>query len=201
MNDIYITLHGNVAAEPRQHVFDDGSRVTSLRLAVTPRQFDRRNQTWTDGETVYFAIRCWRTLADNVAQSVKVGHPLMVSGKLRIREFGPEGERRFMPEIEASSIGHDLRYGLGAFSKPERVGTGSSLSREAREQLDHDTQDWAMAAGRYSRPGLPDPDAAIRVLGELSEETTVHVLTAAEAEESADADADASSWTTESRAA
>ncbi|GAA2838581.1 hypothetical protein GCM10020220_029380 [Nonomuraea rubra] len=68
---------------------------------------------------------------------------MVVSGKLRIREFGAEGDRRFMPEIEASAVGHDLRWGTGAFTKPERGG-GGAVSKEMRDRLDEETRDWAM---------------------------------------------------------
>ncbi|MEV6155088.1 single-stranded DNA-binding protein [Nonomuraea sp. NPDC052129] len=146
MNDIYITLTGNVAAEPRQYSFDDGARVTSLRVLTTHRYFDKRTGQWADGERVCFAVRCWRALGDNVAKSVQVGQPVVVSGKLRIREFGPEGDRRFMPEVEASSVGHDLRWGTGVFAKPERGGGTGSVSKEMRDRLDEETQDWAMGA-------------------------------------------------------
>ncbi|WP_433516679.1 single-stranded DNA-binding protein [Nonomuraea sp. CA-143628] len=144
MNDIYITLTGNVAAEPRQYSFEDGARVTSLRVLTTHRYFDKRTGQWADGERVCFAVRCWRALGDNVAKSVQVGQPVVVSGKLRIREFGPEGDRRFMPEVEASSVGHDLRWGTGVFAKPERGGGTGSVSKEMRDRLDEETQDWAM---------------------------------------------------------
>ncbi|MFG1945496.1 single-stranded DNA-binding protein [Nonomuraea sp. NPDC048826] len=167
MNDIYITLTGNVAAEPREYTFDDGSKVTSLRVLTAHRYFDRKSGQWVDGEKVCFAVRCWRTLGDNVAQSVRVGQPVVVSGKLRIREFGPEGDRRFMPEIEASAVGHDLRWGTGTFVKPERSG-GSSVSREMRDRLDEETQDWAM--GTRKGPGMvvreiPADEAAVRIIG------------------------------------
>ncbi|MGV9773730.1 single-stranded DNA-binding protein [Streptosporangium sp. NPDC003464] len=144
MNDIYVTLTGNVAAPPRQHTFPDGSRVTSLKVASTSRYFDREKQQWCNGETTYFGVRCFRGLADNVAQSVHVGQPIVVQGRLRIREFTHEGQRRFMPEVEAGSLGHDLRWGLGSFSKPQRQGVAPSLGREERIELDHETYDWAM---------------------------------------------------------
>ncbi|MEU7983683.1 single-stranded DNA-binding protein [Streptosporangium canum] len=144
MNDIYITLTGNVAAPPRQHTFPDGSRVTSLKVASTSRYFDRENQQWCNGETTYFGVRCFRGLADNVAQSVRTGQPIVVQGRLRIREFTHEGQRRFMPEVEANSLGHDLRWGLGSFSKPQRAGAAPSLGREERTELDRETHDWAM---------------------------------------------------------
>lgn len=143
MNDIYITLTGNVAAEPRQYSFDDGTKVTSLKVLTAHRYFDRKTGQWTDGEKVCFTVRCWRALGENVAASVRSGQPVVVSGKLRIREFGAEGDRRFMPEIEASAVGHDLRWGTGVFTKPERGGIGS-LSKEMRDKLDEETRDWAM---------------------------------------------------------
>ncbi|MEV0200007.1 single-stranded DNA-binding protein [Nonomuraea sp. NPDC050691] len=153
MNDIYITLTGNVAAEPRQYTFEDGARVTSLRVLTSHRYFDRKTGQWTDGERVCFAVRCWRSLGDNVARSIRMGHPVVVSGKLRIREFGPEGDRRFMPEIEASAVGHDLRWGAGTFVKPERGGGPATVSKEMRDRLDAETEDWAMGASGYTGGG------------------------------------------------
>ncbi|MET7462136.1 single-stranded DNA-binding protein [Nonomuraea sp. NPDC005501] len=154
MNDIYITLTGNVAAEPRQYTFEDGAKVTSLRVLTSHRYFDRKTGQWTDGERVCFAVRCWRSLGDNVAQSIKIGQPVVVSGKLRIREFGPEGDRRFMPEIEASAVGHDLRWGTGAFVKPERGGGAATVSKEMRDRLDAETQDWAMGMSAGMSAGM-----------------------------------------------
>jgi len=179
MNDIYITLTGNVAAEPRQHTFDDGVKVTSLRVLTSHRYFDRKTGQWADGERVCFAVRCWRALADNVAQSVRVGQPVVISGKLRIREFGPEGDRRFMPEVEASAVGHDLRWGTGTFVKPERGGAGASVSREMRERLDEETQDWAMGTAHARRGALeavPGPSALDPAEEPGSESATVRIL-------------------------
>ncbi|SDL97379.1 single-strand DNA-binding protein [Nonomuraea maritima] len=174
MNDIYVTLTGNVAAEPRQYSFDDGTKVTSVRVLTSHRYFDRKTGQWTDGERVCFTVRCWRALGENVATSVRAGQPVVVSGKLRIREFGAEGDRRFVPEIEASAVGHDLRWGTGAFTKPERGGV-VSISKEMRDRLDEETRDWAMGtrAGRSPAPDLAttsppstaDDSSTVRFLG------------------------------------
>lgn len=167
MNDIHVTLTGNVAAPPRQHTFPDGSRVTSLKVASTSRYFDRAGQQWCNGETTYFGVRCFRGLADNVAQSVRVGQPVVVQGRLRIREFTHEGERRFMPEVEANSLGHDLRWGLGSFSKPQRGGTAPMLGRDQRTELDRGTHDWAMGGvtSAEAPPSAPAPIGEIEKAG------------------------------------
>ncbi|GLW10805.1 hypothetical protein Misp01_59330 [Microtetraspora sp. NBRC 13810] len=159
MNDIYVTLTGNVAAEPRQHTFSDGSRVTSLRVVTANRYFDKKSQEWRDGDRTFFAVRCWRGLGDNVAQSIRVGHPVVVQGRLRIREFGREGERRFMAEVEAGSVGHDLRWGVGTFTKPQR-GTAPTFDAEIRDRLDEATEDWAHATARPAPPAAAEGAAA-----------------------------------------
>jgi single-strand DNA-binding protein len=172
MNDIHVTLTGNVAAPPRQHTFPDGSRVTSLKVASTNRYFDRENQQWRNGETTYFGVRCFRGLADNVAQSVHVGQPIVVHGRLRIREFVHEGERRFMAEVEAGSLGHDLRWGLGSFSKPQRGGTAPSPGTEERSELDRGTQDWALGgAVSPAKDGAPVGEPARALSQEEVRET------------------------------
>jgi single-strand DNA-binding protein len=162
MNDIYVTLTGNVAAPPRQHTFPDGSRVTSLKVASTSRYFDRENQQWRNGDTTYFGVRCFRGLADNVAQSVHLGQPIVVQGRLRIREFTHEGERRFMAEVEANSLGHDLRWGLGSFAKPQRGGATPALGQEERSELDRETFDWAMGGAAPAEAGASGALALVK---------------------------------------
>ncbi|MEV7967151.1 single-stranded DNA-binding protein [Sphaerisporangium sp. NPDC088356] len=144
MNDIYITLNGNVAADPRQYHFDDGTRVTSLRLASTRRVFDKASQSWHDGETTFYAVRCYRVLAENVAQSIKIGQPIVVHGKLRIRSYERDGERRFLAEVEATSVGHDLRRGVSRFEKAQRRASTPAFDDVARERLASSTRDWEL---------------------------------------------------------
>lgn len=122
MNDVYVTLTGNVTHEPRQFPLPDGSRVTSIRVATSRRYLDRRTQEWMSSPPSFYAVRCYRGLADNVAQSVRRGQPVVVHGRLRIKEFERDGERRVLAEIEASSVGHDLKWGIATFEKPLRAG-------------------------------------------------------------------------------
>ncbi len=172
MNDIYITLNGNVAADPRQYHFDDGTRVTSLRLASTRRVFDKASQSWHDGETTFYAVRCYRILAENVAQSIKLGQPIVVHGKLRIRSYERDGERRFLAEVEATSVGHDLRRGVSRFEKAQRGASTPAFDDLARERLASSTRDWelvgpiseadgsAAGASRFALTGSSTPGDA-----------------------------------------
>ncbi|WP_067179043.1 single-stranded DNA-binding protein [Microtetraspora niveoalba] len=157
MSDVYVTLSGNVTADPRQYQFPDGSRATSLRLAVNRRVLDRQSQTWTTEDTTYYLVRCYRALADNVAQSVRKGHPLVVYGRLRIRQFEDrQGERRFSAEVEASSVGHDLKWGIASFEKPIRSYAGAP-GADQRRGMEDATREWELRAVSYAegRPAHP----------------------------------------------
>lgn len=146
MNDIYVTLSGNVTDDPRQYQFRDGSRVTSMRMAVNRRVLDQQTNTWQTRDTTYYTVRCYRGLADNVQQSIRRGHPVVVYGKLRIKQFERDGEQRFWAEIEASSVGHDLKWGIATFEKPIRAYSAGAPSDGERHAMEDATREWELTA-------------------------------------------------------
>jgi|GEM_PF-583618 len=153
MNDVYVTLTGNVTHDPRQYPLADGSRVTSIRVATSRRYLDRRTQEWMSSPPSFYAVRCYRGLADNVAQSIRRGHPVVVHGRLRIREFERDGERRVIAEVEASSVGHDLKWGIATFEKPPRA-------MRAVPGGGHGPGDAGDGVGEWGRDLPADPDGA-----------------------------------------
>lgn len=121
MNDTYVTVVGNVVAEPRQIVTTSGAQLVTFRLASTSRRFDREAGQWRDGDTLYISVSCWRSLAENVASSIRKGEPLVVAGRLRTRSYvNSEGHNRTVTEIEAAAVGHNLSRGVARFQKARR---------------------------------------------------------------------------------
>ncbi|MEO3811889.1 single-stranded DNA-binding protein [Sphaerisporangium sp. B11E5] len=117
MEDTFITVTGNVITDPRRYTMKDGATAALIRLAATPRYLDRRTQTWREAETAYYNVWCHRTLAEHALTCVHPGHPVVVHGRLRLRTFEKDGHRRQSAEIEATTIGHDLRRGTTTFTK------------------------------------------------------------------------------------
>ncbi|GIH71763.1 single-stranded DNA-binding protein [Sphaerimonospora thailandensis] len=138
MSDIYVTLSGNVTKDPEQFQLPDGSRVTTMRMAVNRRFLDPQTNSWQNRDTTFYTVRCFRRLGDNVQQSVRRGQPVVVYGRLRVRQYERNGEQRYWVEIEASSVGHDLKYGIAAFERP---GYAGGAPREAeRRSLEEATR-------------------------------------------------------------
>ena len=62
-----------------------------------------------DGDRLYMAVTCWRSLADHVADSLRKGDQVVVHGRLKIREYTTkDGARRTNLEVDAKAIGPDL---------------------------------------------------------------------------------------------
>ena len=111
------TVSGLVATTPRHLVTQEGLPITSFRLASSKRRFDRTKKIWVDGETNWFTINSFRQLAINSASSISKGDRIVVSGRLKVRDWD-NGERSGTSvEIEADCLGHDLVWGTTQFSR------------------------------------------------------------------------------------
>ncbi|MFE4650513.1 single-stranded DNA-binding protein [Streptomyces sp. NPDC056707] len=119
MNDTVVTLVGNAATGVEFRETATGG-MARFRFAVTARRWDREKQFWTDGHTSFYTVWAWRTLASNLAGSVAVGEPLVVHGRLKVREEERDGQRRTFVDIEALAVGHDLTRGTAAFRRVVR---------------------------------------------------------------------------------
>lgn len=119
MNETVVTLVGNAATGVEFRETATGG-MARFRFAVTARRWDREKQVWTDGHTSFYTVWAWRTLASNLAGSVAVGEPLVVHGRLKVREEERDGQRRTFVDIEALAVGHDLTRGTAAFRRVVR---------------------------------------------------------------------------------
>jgi len=117
VNESVLTVVGHVAQEPKLRVLTSGARVVSFRLASTERRYNKGLGGWRDGDTIFYTVTCWRTQAENVFDSVKVGQPMVVHGRLRDASYEKDGQRRAVFEIEAYALGHDLSRGVTSFTK------------------------------------------------------------------------------------
>jgi single-strand DNA-binding protein len=140
-SDNQITIVGNLTDDPELRYTPNGAAVVNFSVAVTPRIRDDAGG-WKDGDTSFFRVNAWRTLAENVAESLTRGSRVLVIGRLRQRSWEtPEGERRSVIEIEADEVGPSLRWATakierqgraagGDWSAPAPVGAGQGSGEE-----------------------------------------------------------------------
>lgn len=122
-SDNQITITGNLTDDPELRYTPNGAAVVKFRVAVN-RRFKDEAGNWKDGETSYFTVNAWRTLAENVAESLTRGTRVVVAGRLQMRSWETqEGDKRTVVEIEADEVGPSLRW---ATAKVERQGRSGS---------------------------------------------------------------------------
>jgi len=115
--DNTVTLIGNLTDNPELRFTANGAAMANFRLAVTPRI--RQGDSWTDGETSFFRITCWRQLAENVTETLGKGARAIVIGRLRLRSRETDdGEKRTVVEVEADEVAPSLKF---ASAKVERT--------------------------------------------------------------------------------
>lgn len=117
MQEPHITVTGHVGADPRTRVLASGAVVTDFRIASTPRVQDK-DGAWSDGDTIWFGVSCWRALAENVAASLHKGDKVVVSGRLKVSTWKTDlGEQRSGLEIISPVVGFDLSRGTAVLHK------------------------------------------------------------------------------------
>ncbi|GAA0614030.1 single-stranded DNA-binding protein [Streptomyces crystallinus] len=158
MNDTLVTLVGNAATRVEYRETATGG-VARFRLAVTPRRFDRQKAAWVDGHSSFYTVWAWRTLGLNLASSVAVGEPLVVHGRLRVRDEDLDGQRRFSADVEAIAVGHDLTRGTSAFRRVMKA--DPSLTEPPKDPAGEDVSPDSRTRKQVSQPvSQPAPEWA-----------------------------------------
>lgn len=145
-NEAHIVLVGRVANEPRYRTVGQNIPVLSMRVVWTTRRRDFATGEWVDGNTSGVTVTCWRKLAENLSVCLRKGDPVLVRGKLEVRNFvGKDGQSRTAVEVEATTLGPDLTRGVAHFLRVAQA-AGKTAAQQAAGPA---------AGGNGSRPEDP----------------------------------------------
>lgn len=137
MNDT-VTILGRVGNDPIRSETTSGVPVVNFRMASPQRRYDAKTQAWVETGTNWYTVSAFRQLAEHVKSSVHSGDGVIVTGRLRVREWENNGRKGTSVDIEADAIGHDLRWGTSAYAKASRLVTPAAPA-ERRPADDHGT--------------------------------------------------------------
>ena len=107
--DNQVVIVGNLTRDPELRYTPNGAALVKFGVAVSRRVKDD--------------VTAWRSLAENVAETLTQGNRVVVVGRLRTNSWEtPEGEKRSKIEIEAEEVGPSLKW---ASAKIERQSRGA----------------------------------------------------------------------------
>jgi len=159
--DTQITIVGNLVDDPELRFTPAGQPVARFRVASTPRFRDNASGEWKDGDSLFLTCNVWRQAAENVAESLQRGMRVIVSGRLRQRNYETkEGEKRTVYEVEVDDVGPSLRNASAKVTRASRSSGGFSGGQGAQAGGNQGGQGssgggraedpWASDSGGYS---------------------------------------------------
>src|SRR5690349_17712705 len=80
-----VVLSGRLTRDPDRRYASDGTAVTSFTLAFH-RRFRSREGKWSE-HTGYVTVMTYQRLAEVCAQYLRTGSPVLVEGRLQMREW------------------------------------------------------------------------------------------------------------------
>lgn len=127
----FITGEFGVVQEPELRFSDKGSAWIKIRGIAKDRV--RVDGNWTDGDPLFIDI-VTSSGAEHLYESIVKGDSIIVSGKLKQREYEKDGQKRTIIEIRADSVGVSTRWGP-AKTKAAIDAGGSSAVETAQDML------------------------------------------------------------------
>lgn len=113
------TLVGNLLGDPELRFTAGGIAVANFGVAVSTRKKD--GDKWVDGDPQFYNVTAWRSLAENVAESLEKGQRVVVVGKLEYSTWETkEGDKRSKVQVVADEVGPSLRWATCEVSKVEQ---------------------------------------------------------------------------------
>ena len=117
-----ITVVGNLTGDPELRYTPSGHPVAAFTVASTPRTLNRQTRQWQNGRTLFIRCSIWREYAENVAETLTKGMRVVVTGRLAVRSYEHNGQRRTSLEIQVDQTGPCPRHTRVRVSQVDAAG-------------------------------------------------------------------------------
>jgi single-strand DNA-binding protein len=146
---------GNLTADPELRFTPSGAGVANFTVASTPRTFDRQTQEWQDGDALFLRCSVWRAQAENVAEGLRKGDRVVVTGRLKQRSYEKDGQKRTVIELEADEVAASAKFATVTAQRAQRGVSSGGSGRRSSSPWDTGGEDpWSSPVGA----GRQEPD-------------------------------------------
>lgn len=151
-NDAQFAVTGYVATQPKAGTTKSGAPFLFMRVAWTPRAFNKATGEWADQQTSFVSVMCYRKVAENATKCLRRGDAITLRGTVQVRDYVDQaGAKRSSVDVVADSLGHDMSRGTSHFSKATQ-----------RAEQTAEEYGWSTTGERTPLPG----DVAARLAGD-----------------------------------
>lgn len=158
MTDSYVTVAGNLTADPTVGTTKGGDVFSNFRVAVNHGYFDREKGVWLETGASFYKVSTFRALAVNVVESLHKGSPVVVHGRLRVNQWENGDRQGTEVQITASAVGPNLAFGQADFTTVRRPHfTGSDPSEDDNVRADFAQEDQGGGAAPQDDAAYDEP--------------------------------------------
>jgi single-strand DNA-binding protein len=135
-----VTFEGNLADDPQVRFTPSGKQITEITVLVNQRRLNSAGQ-WVDGETTRHVVKAFKTLAENIAESLGKGDRVFVHGIITTEAWTDEetGDKQTAQRVLAEIVGPSLRWATTRMTKTTRTlsstATGDASSDIAGQEV------------------------------------------------------------------
>lgn len=102
-----VKFSGNLGGDPELSYTPSGTALAKFSVAETERIRDE-NGNWSDGDTTWWRCVAWKNLAEQIAENLAKGSSVLVDGRVKIREYDKDGEKKYATEVTVDKLGLDV---------------------------------------------------------------------------------------------
>lgn len=128
-----VFLIGNLTRDPETRY--TSAEVPMSRFSIAVNRPGRKREDSTNSEVDFINIVAWRRLAEICKEYLKKGKPIAVEGRLQVRKYEKDGEKKTFFEVVADNI-----QMLGSRQGYAAQGTTSDTAKVEAPGLENDTE-------------------------------------------------------------
>jgi single-strand DNA-binding protein len=107
---VNLTIEGNLGGDPVIRFTQGGKSVASFSMVTSKKNRNADGSWGEDTEETWYDVTCWDTLGENVTESLRKGHSVIVTGRLYMDRYtDKEGNARQSLKVNAYNVAPSLR--------------------------------------------------------------------------------------------
>ena len=132
-----ITFEGNLADDPQTRFTPSGKPITQMTVLVNARRQNSDGE-WVDAEPTRHVERAFKTLAENIVESLAKGDRVFVHGTVTTEAWTDQqsGEKRTAQRVLAEIVGPSLRWATARITKTSRSSATDEIPHDVSGQED-----------------------------------------------------------------
>lgn len=132
-----VTLTGTLGRDPELRFTPKGKAVVTLSVVTSKSVLDEATNKWTNEEETWWRVTAWDKLAENVAETLLKGDPVIVVGRAFMDSYeGKDGEKRQSLTVNAYTVALELKRRSAAVNRVKRDGGSAQSAAPAADQWD-----------------------------------------------------------------